>query len=67
MIIEYCCKVTLIGMCHHNLKVDGVKKRVVDLHCEFDKSNIKRAIRDGLVTLENGWLHNCNTENCEII
>ena len=61
MKIEYCCKKQpLPDTCHHNLKIDGTKMHVKDTLCQFDKSNIKEAIKDGIAFPENGWIVNCD-------
>lgn len=66
MKLEYCCKTKneILGICYHNLLVDGIKKYVIDEGCGFEKEDIPTLIQINPEYIQNGWMGNCSSE-CE--
>ncbi|UBB89936.1 hypothetical protein J4771_00875 [Candidatus Kaistella beijingensis] len=64
MKIEYCClKRNVMGLCHHNVKINGKKKHLIDIGCKYDKDEVIKIIESNTIVLEDGWLYDCYDEN----
>lgn len=64
MKIQYCCmtKINALGICYHNLIIDGIKKHIKDEGCGFIKDNILSVIEVNPEFIQNGWVGDCNVQ-----
>jgi hypothetical protein len=69
MNIQYCCAIRLTTpeICHHNIKVDGQKYRLIDIGCKYSRQDIKEMAKNPEIFFKKNGVHQCSSEDCEVL